>query len=267
MVLGGMRSAAFLAAALALSLSACKRVPLDTCDPKGAAPCTTFSRVSVDGSRRGYLVVTPGGEAATPRALVVVLHGLDGTPAQIRDLMGRALEQAAGGAAVFVYPDGNGGWPNEDGRDVAFFDALRAKVSAQVAVDRVFVTGFSFGGEMANTLACARADVIRGIAPISAGCRWVKDCVGEPVAAWMANGTEDTEAPIGRAAEFAERWRRSSGCTGERRATSPAGCEAYQGCPATHPVHVCRFAGGHEVQPWEPPAIWAFFASLPAVPP
>jgi polyhydroxybutyrate depolymerase len=247
---------------LVLAACSCKRVPLDTCDPRGAAPCATFSEVTVGRDRRVYLVVTPGGEAAKPRALVFVLHGLDATPAEVRELMGRGLERAAGSAAVFVYPDGNGGWPDQQGRDVAFFDAVRAKVSAEVAVDRVFVTGFSFGGEMANTLACARGGVIRAIAPLSAGCRQVRDCVGGPVAAWMANGTQDTIAPADHAEAFGERWRRASGCAATRQATSPASCQAYDGCSPSHPVHVCAFPGGHEVQAWEPAAVWAFFSGL-----
>jgi polyhydroxybutyrate depolymerase len=123
--------------------------------------------IAVNGTTRTYVLSVPAGGGGTPRPLVFAFHGAGGDGAGIRGYLG--LEAPSQGKAIFVYPDGlsdgsRTGWPDTNGRDIAFFDALLAKLEAEACVDsaRVFGTGFSYGGYMSNTLGCKRAGVVRG---------------------------------------------------------------------------------------------------------
>jgi len=50
--------------------------------------------------------------------------------------------------------------------DVELTDAILKEVEGDLCIDksRIFATGFSFGGAMSIAIACARADVFRGVA-------------------------------------------------------------------------------------------------------
>ena len=255
----------------ALGLAACHTapgvapVPSDGCAAPLIAPGGPVNgSLSVAGTTRTYQVFVPTGDAHAPRVLVFVFHGSGGSGANIRGYVGRPMETAAAGDAVFVYPDGlpdggGTGWPNTGGRDVAFFDALLARLSAETCLDqaRVFVTGFSYGGYMSNTVGCARAGVVRAIAPLSGGGPG-GGCNGQPVAAWLGHGANDTTVTLDQGTGSRDHWLQANHCAGTSSATSPAPCVAYDGC-GQDPVVWCAFAGTHEVQAWEPPAVWAFF--------
>jgi poly(3-hydroxybutyrate) depolymerase len=211
------------------------------------------------------LLVVPAGDPGSKRALVLVFHGKGSNGRGMRDYVGAALEGAAAGQAVFVYPDGvddGPGWPNVDGKDVAFVDALLAKLAGQLCYDRsrVFATGFSYGGFMSNNLGCARAGTIRGIASVSSGGPW-GTCNGSAVAAWIAHGSSDGTVSLTSGQGSRDHWRAEDGCTQATHATSPPPCVAYEGCGA-NPVVWCQFDGGHEVPSFAPPAIWSFFNEL-----
>jgi polyhydroxybutyrate depolymerase len=78
--------------------------------------------------------------------------------------------------------------------DLAYLDAVRAVVQARVPAESWFATGLSNGGAMSYRLACARAGVIRGIAPLGAGNQSAAfpGCDPEaPVAVLDFHGTAD----------------------------------------------------------------------------
>lgn len=218
--------------------------------------------LTVNGAARTYQLVVPAGDPRTARALVLVFHGKGGDGLGYRNWIGKQIEAAARDEAVFVYPDGvddGKGWPNQDGKDVAFVDALLAKLATEVCYDqkRVFATGFSYGGYMSNTLGCARGTAIRAIAPVAGGGPW-GTCTG-PVAAWIAHGLNDTPA-TGEASR--DRWLKENGCGAGSHAITPSPCVAYDGC-GSDPVIWCAFDGEHTVPSFAPAAIWSFFDSLP----
>jgi polyhydroxybutyrate depolymerase len=235
--------------------------------PTVAAGSYASGSVLVSGTPRSYRLAVPAGDLHKARALVLVFHGAGSNGNGIRGYIGRSLESAAGDEAVFAYPDGlsdggTTGWPDAGGRDVAFVDALLAQLAGDLCYDRarVFATGFSYGGYMSNTLGCARAGVVRAIAPLSGGGPW-PPCDGQPVAAWIAHGTSDQTVGQEQGEGSRDHWLAADGCAATSHATSPSPCQAYDGCGA-NPVVWCPFSGGHEVQAWEPPAVWAFFAGL-----
>ena len=235
--------------------------------PAVAAGTYLAGSLTVAGTDRTYHLATPAGDPRKSRALVLVFHGAGGDGDGIRSYVGKPMESAAADEAVFVYPDGLSdsgatGWPDTDGRDVAFVDALLAKLAGQLCYDpaRVFATGFSYGGYMSNTLGCARAGVVRAIAPLSGGGPW-QACNGQRVAAWIAHGTSDTAVAPSRGEASRDHWLSTNGCATTSQATTPSPCQSYDGC-GTNPVVWCAFPGGHTVESWEPPAVWGFFASL-----
>lgn len=138
---------------------------LSACLPAG----TERVHLEHGGRDRAYYLQVPAGSAAAP--VVFVLHGGGGGGERKGRRMGRftgwdALAGAEG--LVAVYPNAvDGNW--NDGReavaadrdDVGFLDAVLADVTSRASIDpaRVYVTGISNGGFMAQRLLCERADV------------------------------------------------------------------------------------------------------------
>jgi len=182
------------------------------------------------------------------------------------------LESRAGGSAIFVSPEGLGdngtsGWENPQGRDITFLRDMLTYFNANLCIDqqRIFSTGFSYGGMMSIAVGCALGNVFRAIAPMS-GAEY-SGCVSgtNPVAFWGAHGTANGADGVvaiadGRAArdEFLSR----NGCGTTTSSVSPSPCVTYQGCRAGYPVTWCEFNGGHS--PWSPSsqAVWDFFAQF-----
>ena len=140
---------------------------------------------------------------------------------------------------VVVYPDGiDFSWADGRGAsvpdrtgvdDVGFIAALVDRLTAEYGIDpdRVFATGLSAGGFMANRLACERADMFAAIAPVGATLGDHVDChPSQPVSVLASHGTVDPIVPfnggpmVGRggpstilaAYAVVDRWRELNGC-------------------------------------------------------
>ena len=268
---------ATILASLVLAACGCRAVssdasrppdPTDGCASPTLTPGVTKGSIDVGGVTRTYVLSVPAQERDRPVPVVFAFHGMGSNGNDFRNwLAWLKLEDSAAGPTIFVYPDGladgsgSTGWPDTGGRDVALFDALLARIEAGACVDagRVFVMGFSYGGFMSNTLGCRRAGVVRAIAPLS-GFAPGGACNGQTVAVWMATGTDDSLLPSSRNAR--DLFAGIDRCTAATAPVAPAPCVAYQGCAGDAPVVWCEFAGVHEVQDWEPPALMAFFDAL-----
>jgi pimeloyl-ACP methyl ester carboxylesterase len=142
-----------------------------------AKPARTgaFALTTRDGNNtvRSYLLEVPADyQPSRPYAVVFVFHAAGGNAEQSRSW---GLQNVAGAAAgaVFVFPTGipfqreGVGWDDRNsGYDLPFFDHMLADLEASYCLDpdRVFVAGFSWGGDFATALACNRGDVIRAVA-------------------------------------------------------------------------------------------------------
>ena len=156
------------------------------------------------GARREIItVVPPSYDPARPHRLVVAFHGRTNSNADVRRYFD--LERHAGEPTIFVYPSGR-----KDGtvwtapgdkpgslRDFALFDAVVALMTNSYCVDRdaVFVVGHSLGAWFANSLACARGAVIRGVASVGGGVTRAPRCSG-PVAALVLHNPKDRQVSI-----------------------------------------------------------------------
>lgn len=211
-VTGGLR-AGVAALALATVASACGHDrPATT-----AAPTTSLQpghhtvTFSVDGVERSAQVVVPAGtQRLAP--LVFVFHGHGGRGAQVE----RQLDmEGAWPAAVVVYPDGlpghkgitdaegvRTGWQTDVGelgdRDLAFYDAMRARLERALHIDRsrVFVMGHSNGSQFAALLVNQRGAGIAAVAYLSAPPA-VRLIATDPIRpTFIAMGTHDPIVPF-----------------------------------------------------------------------
>ncbi|HYO87313.1 MAG TPA: alpha/beta fold hydrolase [Candidatus Limnocylindrales bacterium] len=160
------------------------------------------------GVERTYLLEIPESYTANPgqpAPLLIVLHGTGGS--------GSAIAEDAGFDAlgererlIVVYPDAlNGQWadgrPGADGpEDVNFISRMLDALSATLSLDpaRVYVSGFSSGGTMAQRLACALPERLAAVGTVAAPMPVYlqPECDGSaPVPVLLIQGTDDSNFP------------------------------------------------------------------------
>lgn len=157
--------------------------------------------------KRSYLLYTPESYNAQKQSpLIVVLHGGHGNAGKTADRTGfKPLAERDG--FLVLYPEAAEKHWN-DGRkttaskidDVAFIGALIDHVAKQRHVDKqkVYVTGLSNGGMMAQRLACESPERFAAFASVIANLPVSMKAVckpGEPVAMMLINGTDDPLMP------------------------------------------------------------------------
>jgi len=232
------------------------------CGKSAPLPAAAKQTTSVGGAARSYYLVPPTGyNAATAYPLVFVFHGAGGTGESMHGWF--TLEQAAAGAALFVYPDGLGGiWDlGNNGPDAKLFDQLVASLGEGWCLDTkaIFAAGFSYGGWAATQLAASRPAVIRGIASIAGGGPQGGKNSDPAVAAIIIHGTADTAEPIIAGTKSRDHFVATNGCGSTTTNLTPSPCVAYAGCPAGKSVAWCQHAGAHEIPDFAAAGIWGFF--------
>jgi polyhydroxybutyrate depolymerase len=268
-------------------------------------PASADMMMDVSGTMREYIVKLPANYDPTkPYRLILAFHGLGGTAMQIAGGFGGGyygLEQRAMGSAIFIAPQGlpvtdgaagaratppptmagasgaqaqvaaiaaagGPGWPNTNGRDVAFIKQLVDWANTNYCVDRarIFSVGMSYGGIMSNTLGCQMGDVFRAIAPMSGSGPLTfgkSQCVGQ-VAAWMSHGNMDDVVPFSSGQMSRDHWVMNNHCQQTTMPEGSNGCVAYQGCDPGYPVVWCEFSGGHTVPAFSGDEIWTFLSQF-----
>ena len=186
---------------------------------------------------------------------------------------------------IFVYPSGlrsggsytwsNPGDPPEALRDYAFFDDIVRVISVSYCLEpnHVFVVGHSLGAWFANSLACARAGVVRAVASLGGGVS-AKSCRGQ-VAAMILHNPNDRLVPVAQGAAARDVFRTLDGATGAGVPLSDPLLQAFRcvqygvgrnpvlWCP--HPFST-RYDGSYYPHTWPEAtaaAIELFFERLP----
>ena len=193
-----------------------------------------------DGKDRIYDLWVPADAGNEPLPLVVDIHGWRSRPSQQRDWSGYPL--FADEERFFVaYPAGiderwNPILGNDGEDDVGFILAMVGAITTDYAIDtdRIYVSGFSKGGDLTNRLACEASDlfaafvvlagtIVRGTEALCSPSR--------PVPILIFRGLNDNLLPHGggqvedpdfgvvdamSAAEVFEFWRTTNGCGIER---------------------------------------------------
>jgi polyhydroxybutyrate depolymerase len=180
--------------------------------PASAAPCTGICFVPGDysittlhkGLLRNYLVHVPAsytGQQAVP--LLLDFHGFSKDASNERQYSGQLAESDRRGFIV-VWPNGValswnaygccfvGDALNVD--DVSFNRAVitAMKGRANIDADRVYVTGISNGGGMAQRMACEAADLVRASVSVSYPLNRPSCSPARPISMWEIAGTADT---------------------------------------------------------------------------
>jgi len=248
-----------------------------------APPASDRYTIDVGGETREYILAVPDDyDPNQPHRLIFGWHPLGGSAQQVAGGGYYGLQSQAGGTAIFVAPEGlpfqgnSLGWANTGGRDIAFLEAMLERFRAELCIDdnRIFSTGFSFGGMMSFAAGCAMTGQMRAIAP-QAGNIQVSGCENgtRPVAVMGFHGDDDTVVSIdgGRAGrdKFIERNQctqqttmESGWCEGLGENNQPCSCVSYDGCAEGYPVIWCEFNGPHTPAPNSGATIWNFFAQF-----
>ncbi len=269
--------------------------PTNSADARASAGCGKArslqnGTVSVEsGGTRSYILRAPDNyDSNHPYRLVVAFHWAGGTAQAVANGTGATespfygLWDLANNSTIFVAPVGlgsgaNTGWPNANGGDVAFTDAILAQLEAGLCIDtsRIFATGFSYGAGMSYSLACARPDVFRGVALFSGS--QLSGCSGgtKPIAFYASHGLSDSVLDISGGRSLRDHFVSVNGVTPQTPPEPAVGsgthtCTTYAGGSAKYPVEWCAFDGDHTPNPhdsgqsssWNPPQAWAFLSQF-----
>jgi polyhydroxybutyrate depolymerase len=195
-----------LVTSCAAGLAAADAIAAEPSSGCGAPPTRPPETFHVAGRERHAIVVLPEAyRADQPHALVFAFHGRTNDNLRARRYFG--LEEAAHGSTIFVYPaalrDRTGGFawadpgdPPDALRDYALFDVILDRITSAYCIDlgAVYVVGHSLGASFANSLACARAERIRGVASVAGGIA-PSGCSGG-VAALLLHNPHDRVVPL-----------------------------------------------------------------------
>jgi polyhydroxybutyrate depolymerase len=239
---------------------------------------------TTEGSRF-YLLHRPNLPAlsdATPRPLLIVLHGFGGNPARIERVTGfSALAQQHN--FLVAYPLGTGRRPHwrflqGENADVDFLSAMVADIARSTKIDtaRIFVTGISNGAQMSWRLGCV-ADWVAGIATVAGNYQPYTDCQARPLPVMVIHGTTDRILPYdGRMVQFsplfwASQRAKNNGCNPVPANTTTSATLRTQNwldCPPAAPVIFHSLLNFGHAWPSETAnfdatsAIWEFFSGL-----
>ena len=254
----------------------------------GKTPTITsgVKSINVNGKNRQYTIRVPSGyDKSKPYKIIFAFHWVGGT---MNDVAGGGSDGAAWAyygmqkksaeSAILIAPQGlNNGWANSGGEDLAFVDAMRKAIEADLCVNTAqrFATGFSYGGSMSFSIACSRAKDFRAVAVISGGQLSGCDGGNDPIAYLGIHGVSDGTLNIAGGRALRDRFVKNNGCTSMSPKEPSPGSKthvktSYSGCKSGYPVTWLAFDGGHAPAPvdgggdsgarsYTPDEIWGFF--------
>lgn len=262
----------------------------------GGVQVTLDAGPAGDGKRGFYLSRPANYDPSVPHKLIVGYPGTSWVGKQIQPYLD--LEKGAKDDEIFVYLDplwrdftgwGNlGGWllgpnaaPANGDQDLVFTGAVLDYLEDSYCIDtsRVFATGHSWGGDMAQVVSCFLGDRFRASVPVAANRPyWFESAPGKFIsckgttAVWTMFGVGDDhftwqDHPGQFGDECRDFWLDARGCAGADKAKDlgigAAGeCLEYQGCSSD--VRYCLYgpATAHQRPDYYPAATMGFFRSF-----
>ena len=262
-------------------------------------PQTYLDRIEVGGQERLFMVHVPTDyESNRPFPLVFSLHGA-GSNFFAQENASQWIQKADEEGFVVVTPQAMepsnvwlGVFLDELGDpDIEFFAGMLDQLQAELSIDpaRIYATGLSNGGVMANRLGCELSESFAAIAPVAGAHSGFHLCdVSEPVSVLAVHGTDDLVIPYQGNGEdvppvrtWVEAWAERDGCEAEPAESEPYPdviLEAWNGCAGSTAVSLMTVRGGGHTWlglefVWEEgryvttttatDAIWDFFETYP----
>jgi hypothetical protein len=234
-------------------------------------PAGGTATIDVSGTSREYILTLPATyDPKHPYPLLFAFHGgmyddqwvVSGGAPQTGPYYG--IQAAAHDTMILIAPNAlTGSWTNQNGRDIAFVNAMVSRFESQLCVDqsRIFAAGFSFGAIMTIAVGCNASSTFRAIAAMSGeimnGCPDTR-----PMPYWASHGMSDTTIDISNGEAARDTYIQRNHCTTQTTPGSPTGCVNYQGCDPGYPVIWCPFAGMHEPPSFAGTAIFAYLSQF-----
>ncbi|RPJ27603.1 MAG: hypothetical protein EHM33_07400 [Chloroflexi bacterium] len=156
------------------------------------------------GQIREYQLHIPASyQPENPVALVLAFHGAGSSSWEFESYSGfsRVADHAG---FIVVYPQALGGHPTwnttsePDNPDIQFVRDLLEDLESRCNIDRtrIYASGHSNGGGMANRLACDLSDHVAAISSVSGAYQGSQECSpARPVAVLGVHGTDDLIIP------------------------------------------------------------------------
>jgi poly(3-hydroxybutyrate) depolymerase len=216
------------------------------------------------GAQRSYKLRVPADyDNNHPYRLILGFHGASNSSANVAPSY-FGLWDLAEGSAIFVAPDAVGGLWDAD-TDTTMVGDLLDQLQADLCIDtsRITIEGFSQGGAMVWTLACALPGTFN-VAVVHSGGGLPMPSTCEPIPFFSALG--DDGSGQGMSSDF---FAMSNGCMPKTMPMPPSGghvCTNYDGCSAGHPTRWCDYDGDHTPahvdsgasESWVPQEVWDF---------
>jgi poly(3-hydroxybutyrate) depolymerase len=246
--------------------------------------------ISSGGQDRDYVLSLPDNyDNGHPYRLVFGLHWLGGTADAVANAGGDEAwafygqKQLSNNSTIFVAPQGiDNGWANPGGQDLTLVDDLTELIENDLCVDtsQLFAMGWSYGGAMSYAIACARAEVFRGVIAYSGA--QLSGCDGgtKPIAYFGIHGTHDSVLDVSRGRSLRDRFVKNNGCTEQNPPEPPMGSAQhivteYSGCKPGYPVLWGAFDGDHVSNPvdggststWTSAEAWKFISQFASTQP
>lgn len=244
--------------------------------------------LTVGSMQRRYILSVPTNyDNKKPYKLVIAYHQRDGNDVQMYTNKYYHLQPLSNDTTIFVAPngqlngspcsgtsaqgEGNCGWPNSNNTDINFADAMVKQLEDNFCIDtnRIFATGWSYGGSMSYATACLRPlgeanGYIRAIAVYS-GSQLSGQCTpSKPVGYYASHGTSDSvlcydggggNCQVGNGLQLAQNFAKANGCTWATPQKVTSGnhvCTTIMGCTTGYPTEFCSFNGDHTPDPKDP---------------
>ena len=220
--------------------------------------------VQSGGAQRTYTLRAPTNyDKDHPYRLILGFHGAGGKSSDIAPSF-FGLWELSEGSTIFAAPDAVGGIWKAD-TDTAMVTELLKQIESELCIDmsRVELEGFSQGGAMTWTLACALPGTFRvAVVHSGGGLPIPKTC--QPIPFFSTLGTDGSGQDM--SSDF---FAMTNKCTVESLPMAPTGghaCTDYKGCSANHPTRWCDYDAGHTPAPkdsgqsksWVPEEVWKF---------
>jgi poly(3-hydroxybutyrate) depolymerase len=216
------------------------------------------------GAARTYVLRVPMDYDNTrPYRLMLGFHGANGRGADVAPSY-FGLWDLADGSTIFAAPDAVGGLWNAS-RDTTLVTDLVKQLTDDLCIDtsKIGIEGFSQGGAMVWTLACALPGTFN-VAVVHSGGGLPMPRTCEPIPFFSALGTDGSGQDMS-----SDYFAMTNGCTVESLPLAPTGghaCTNYEGCTAGYPTRWCDYDAGHTPSPtdagesrsWVPEEVWSF---------